>query len=496
MAADMICAYYDHMADSRPLFEGLNLTNHPDWDRFLGNFNVIRIVMTDFIKRQFSIGQGLLKMQKLLLRDLRRSYPDVDYFDPDDLLQSMTDIYETYHHRFVIVIDEWDAVFRVKKEDREGQTEYLDFLRDWMKDQPYIALAYMTGILPIKKYGQHSALNMFDEYSMTDPMQLAPFTGFTEEEVEDLCNQYGRELNGIKKWYNGYQVRGVIPADPGHKTQKETGKALESPKYTLYNPLSVVKSVSSGLIKNYWNKTENYQALAEYIQLNFDGLKNTIALLMDGGRAAVRLEAYQNDMTTFHSKDDVLALLIHLGYLGYDSETGEVFVPNREILDEFKTSTDTGEWQETFEMYRLSQLLLEATWAGDAEKVAEIIERAHHKAGNQTYHNEAALSYAIQLAYYSAQKYYTVIPELDTGKGYADLVYLPTPKHLEKPALLIELKYDQTADTAIRQIHRQQYPDRLEQYRGHLILVGISYNRELPADNPDFKHHTCIIERA
>ena len=124
------------------------------------------------------------------------------------------------------------------------------------------------------------------------------------------------------------------------------------------------------------------------------------------------------------------------------------------------------------------------------------MEEAHNQAGNKTYNDEAALSYAIQLAYYAAQKYYTTILELDSGKGYADIVYIPSPKYPEKPVLLIELKVDQVSDTALSQIKRQKYPDRLEHYKGNILLVGVNYDREARNDDPDFKHHSCVIEPA
>jgi hypothetical protein len=246
---------------------------------------------------------------------------------------------------------------------------------------------------------------------------------------------------------------------------------------------------------NYWNKTETYEALAEYIRKDYDGLKDAVALLMDGGRLKIDTSSYQNDMTTFSGRDDVLSLLIHLGYLGFDDERSEVFIPNREILDEFKTSTKGREWVSTFKSFETSQELLEATWNGDEEKVAELVEDAHNKAGNKTYNDEAALSYGIQLAYYAARKYYTTILELDTGKGYADVAYLPAPQYAEKPALLIELKYGHSTDIAMDQIRRQKYLDRFEHYKGNILVIGINYNREVPPDHPEFKHHSCRIEK-
>lgn len=355
MAADMICAYYDRTADSREIFGRMKLSeeteaasreNHScgNWDEYLGKFDVIRIVMTDFLEDSGNVDDALTYLTEEVTSELMEAYPDIRYGSRIKLRTVLNKIYSRTKRPFIIVIDEWDALFRVRKEDKEGQTQYLDFLRDWLKDKDYIALAYMTGILPIKKYGEHSALNMFSEYSMIAPMQLARFTGFTEEEVHTLCTAYGRDYEKIKAWYDGYLVSDIIPPDPNHQKLKERGKPPEAHRYSLYSPLSVVNAVSTGHIMNYWNSTESYEALAEYIRRDYDGLKNIVALLMDGGRVKVDLSTYQNDMTTFHSKDDILALLIHLGYLGYDSETGEVFIPNQEIMDVFRSSTKSAEW--------------------------------------------------------------------------------------------------------------------------------------------------------
>lgn len=502
MAADMICAYYDREADSRELFESRKLAADQNtegslpWDVYLGQFDVIRIVMTDFMSGSSSVQDMLDYLTEEVVEELKENFSDVNFGSRINLLTVMNKIYGKTKRQFVIVIDEWDAVFRTWKEDAAGQVQYLDFLRDLMKDKSYIALAYMTGILPIKKYGKHSALNMFDEYSMISPMQLAPFTGFTEEEVFDLCRQYGRDYEQIKNWYNGYEVSTVIPPDPDHEIFKKTGAALKPERYALYSPLSVVKAVQTGRLMNYWNKTETYEALAEYIRRDYDGLKEAVALLMDGGRLNVDPSTYQNDMTTFQGRDDILSLLIHLGYLGFDDERSEVFIPNREILDEFKTSTKSEEWVDTFKSFQISQELLKATWERDADKVAQLLEDAHNRAGNRTYNDESALSYAIQLAYYAAQKYYTTILELDSGKGYADIAYLPAPKYPDKPALVIELKYEQTAKTALSQIKRQKYDERLEHYKGNILLVGINYDKDQPNDKPDFKRHSCVIEKA
>ena len=499
LAADMLCAYYAYEEDSREMFEQCKLSksvkkdNELQWDAYLGKFDVLRLVMTEFFDKRMSFDKSMEKMQKLVCRDIKKIYPDVDYFDDADLLQTLADVYTDNKRQLVIVIDEWDAVFRTDNTNKKEQTEYLDFLRDLMKDKSYIALAYMTGILPIKKYGKHSALNMFTEYSMMYPKRLAPFTGFTEAEVRELCVKYNMSYDEIKDWYDGYVVSDTIPLDKREEFRE--GK-YSGHKTALYSPLSVVEAMLNGDIKNYWNKTETYEALAEYIKKDYDGLQEAVTLLMDGAKIRIDTSTYQNDMTTFYGRDDVLSLLVHLGYLGYDDEIGEVYIPNKEILDEFRSSTKSSEWTSRFRSLEISQELLQATWEKDADRVAELIEKAHDLAGNKTYNDEAALSYAIQYAYYAAERYYTTILELDSGKGYADIVFLPSPKFTDKPALLVELKYEKDAVTALSQIKKQRYPERLRHYKGNILLVGINYEKGQSPKQEGFKHHSCVIENA
>ena len=493
MAAAMLCAYYGMADGNRELFEKLKLAQCPEWDRYLGKFDVIRLVMTNFVDRTTPMVKVIGRMSMRILDELHETYPGVRY-DEDDFVYSLSKFYRASGRQFVVVIDEWDVIFRTHKNDYDAQRDYLNFLRSWLKDQDYVALSYMTGILPVKKYGEHSALNMYSEFSMVSPLQFAPYTGFTEVEVRDLCGKYGMNFASIKNWYDGYLVYDQGVVSELDRSATEPSRRAPARQYHLYAPLSVVNAMTYGQIKNYWNATETYEALAEYIRMDFDGLKETVARLMEGEHLPVRLGTYQNDMTSMTCRDDVLALLIHLGYLGYDQANSEVFIPNREIHDVFETSTQTPEWSSTMRALRNSKKLLEAVWAGDEETVAELLEAAHDQTGNRTYNSEAALSYAVQLAFYKAQDDYTLFPEVDTGRGYADLIYIPKrPIH---PALLVELKYNQNADTALEQILRQKYPSRLEQYKGNLILVGISYDRSADSAALNFKHHSCKMLKA
>lgn len=240
-----------------------------------------------------------------------------------NLMRTMQDVYNRTKIPFVVIIDEWDCIFREYKMDTDAQKQYLDFLRDLLKDKGYIVLAYMTGILPIKKYGTHSALNMFHEFSMTFAGPFAEYVGFTEKEVKSLCDQYHMDFEETKKWYDGYYLEG-------------TG--------SVYNPRSVVCAMQFRKFQYYWNQTETFEALRTYIDMNFEGLRDDIIHMMNGeNRIAVDIRSFTNDMVTFHSKDDVLTLLVHLGYL---SETAEVFIPNHEILNEYVTAVSNSDWGE------------------------------------------------------------------------------------------------------------------------------------------------------
>lgn len=468
VTADMLSAYYSRGCDSSELFAGLEIAEDGKHTENINQFNVLFLNMQEFLSRTDSMEKMLDLLKKRVSRELVREYPQVDYFDREDLLGCIQDVYDETKIRFIIIIDEWDCIFREYRSETEAQKMYLDFLRDMLKDKGYIALCYMTGILPIKKYGTHSALNMFDEFSMTYQGALAQYVGFTEEEVRGLCVRYGMDFEETKKWYDGYHLEGVG---------------------SVYNPRSVVSAMRFGKFQFYWNQTETFEALRSYIDMNFEGLKDAILKMMDGKNGVpVDVRSFTNDMVTFRSKDDVLTLLVHLGYLGYRSDLEEVFIPNEEILNEYVTSISNSDWGEVSRALKHSREALAAVWNRDEAAVAKAVEQAHFETSYLQYNDENALSYTISLALYVARNYYTVIKELPAGKGRADIVYLPRKQHTDKPALLVELKWNQAAESAIAQIRERCYPKALEDYRGNLLLVGVSYDEKT-------KEHCCRIEQ-
>ncbi len=468
MAANMMTAYYSRGCDSREMFSGLKIANDENFEKYLNKYNVIHISMQDFLTRSKSMSDMIESIERKLIREIKKQNPDIEYYE-EDLLSYLEETFVETEVPFIFIIDEWDCIFRIHQNDKNAQKEYLDFLRNILKDKSYVALAYMTGILPIKKYGQHSALNMFTEVSIINPREYSEFTGFTEEEVKELCERYDMSFEETKRWYDGYSLKGI----------------------SVYNPRSVVMSMTGRDYDSYWTQTETYEALKVYIQMDYDGLREKVEQLIAGEKIPVNTLTFVNDMTTFNSADDVLTLLIHLGYLTFnrtENIEGTCSIPNYEVQQEFINCIKDRGWEPVMNAIRASDELMELTIAGDEKAVAKRIEAIHEEnASILQYNNELSLSCVVALAYYSARKKYTILRELPTGKGFADLVFMPRRAN-NAPAMIVELKCDTVAQTALDQIREKNYAKCFDDYSGEILLVGISYNRES-------KEHFCKIEK-
>ena len=475
MAADMLSAYYNCGEDTSALFENLKIASAESYREHLNQYHVIKINMQEFLSATDSVEEMLAMLKKYISFDLFDQYEEtVRFRDEKNFIQVLKDVYAKTNRPFVILIDEWDCLFREYAHNTDAQRKYLDFLRAWLKDQDYVARAYMTGILPIKKYGTHSALNMFMEYSMTDPGDLAEYFGFTEDEVKALCEEYGMDFGEAQAWYDGYEL--VADSKDGSR------------HYAMYSPKSVVESMLRHRYGPYWNQTETYEALKVYIQMNLDGLKDSVIRMLAGESVSVDITGFANDMTSMHSADDVFALLIHLGYLNYDPDSRCVHIPNKEVSEVYTTSIKRMEgWSEVARSVEASRKLLQSLWDMDADAVAKGTDQAHDEISILQYNDENSLSCTITLAFYFAKEYYTVIRELPTGKGYADICLIPRTLHRDKPAAVIELKKEKDAQGAIDQIKQKNYGKALEDYKGNLLLVGINYDKE--------KKHSCVIEK-
>lgn len=477
IAARMVAAYYGKECNSEELFsvykiaEKVDAEKYGEYKKHLNKYNVIHLDITDMWVTRPKEQDFVQYVQTSVIDELRVVYSECVEDEAFSLPQVLSRIEEKTGERFIVIIDEWDHLFRENKNDTKMQSDYMDLLRGLFKGeraQRFIHLAYITGILPIKRYSNESALNNFDEFTMLHPEPLTEFVGFTEDEVKNLCKKYTMDFSEMQKWYDGY--------------------VLEKGKH-IYNPKSLTDAIRRRRIANYWTNTAAYESLADYISMDFDGLKTAMIQLLAGEPYCINIRRFENDMTSFKSRDDVLTLLVHLGYLSYNFETKEVRIPNAEVRTVFEDALTNTNWEPVINTLEKSQKLLRDTWNLDADAVAAGIEDAHMEfASILKYNDENSLRCVLRLGYYNAVNEYMVMDELPTGKGYTDVVFLPRPGS-DKPALVIELKYDKSAEGAIAQIKKKQYVKKLDAYKGNILLVGINYNKD-----SDDKKHTCIIE--
>lgn len=475
-AAKMLTAYYDCSCDSHKLFEGKKIAEADDYEEHLNKYNVICLDISGFVSDIKMAGGSLrsvpIKIEQALWKDL------VDEgFEPDsrDTLNDflLRIVSNPNGKPFIFIIDEWDALIREAKDDEEAQSAYLHLLRGWFKNTNFtpkvVAAAYMTGILPIKKDGSQSAISEFDEFSMLESGEFAEFVGFTEEEVKDRCKGTKIAFEDIKAWYDGYDL---------------------APVGSVYNPYSVMKALKSGKCRSYWRKTSAAESLKYYINMDFEGLQETVAQLIAGDRVSLNVDNFQNDFESFESADDVLTLLVHLGYLTYHESEKVVQIPNEEVRIEFRQFLSRQKINAGWvSLIKRSQKLLDDTLGGNGDEVAAALnEIRQEQYAPQFYNNEQALRAVIKYAYVAAVDRYIKIEEMPGGKGIADVVFLPV-KPSELPAMVVELKWNKSSGGAIAQIKEKKYAANLKQYKGNLLLVGINYDSKTGK-------HTCSIERA
>ena len=468
MAAEMLCAYYDKSCDSRSLFADLEIASDPGFEKHLNKYPVLYLDMTNFAGSTQD-PDIVSKIRNKLKADIVAAYPSVDIAPGDDVMEALYRVHESGGEAFIFIVDEWDAVCREYEPGSRAMDEYVDWLRSMFKSitaSDVFAGVYLTGILPIKKYNTQSALNNFVEYSMVRPGGMGKYFGFTKDEVRALSEKFGMDFEELENWYDGYRI-GDEPS--------------------MFNPNSVMMAVQNHMCENYWASTASYEAIAGYIGMNYEGLKDDIVAMLAGERREVDPAGFGNDMRDIHSKDDVLTVLIHLGYLSYDWRKRECYIPNREVSEEMARAVKANRWYEVANSLDKSKKLLAATLAGDEETVAQCIEAVHDENTSiLSYNDENSLSCVLSLAYYVARNNYVMHRELASGKGFADIVLIPR-RNVDSPAIIIELKVNKDADAAIDQIKRKEYPAKVAEYAGNLLLVGISYDRET-------KEHSCRIQ--
>ena len=472
ITADMLTAYYSKGCDSRKLFSTLEISKDASYEQNLNRYDVIHFDVQWCCMDAEGADRTVAYINDQIIKELKQIYPLDILDDTQTAYGAMSCIHAATGTKFIVIIDEWDALIRDEEASQGVQEEYINFLRGMFKGtEPtkFIQLAYLTGILPIKKVRTQSALNNFSQFTMLNPGPLAPYIGFTEDEVQVLCREYQKDFREVKRWYDGYQLG----------------------NFHVYNPNAVVCLMQEGSFQSYWSQTGTYETIVPLINRDFDGLKASVIEMLAGAQVPVYVSSFQNDMVSFADKDDVLTLLIHMGYLAYNQMNQTAFIPNEEIRQEFAAATRKKKWNSLLDFQRESEKLLDATLDLDECAVADAIEKIHTEyASVIQYHDENALSSVLAIAYLSTMQYYfKPIRELPTDRGFADFVFLPKPEYADiYPALLVELKWNQSAETALAQIKEKKYPFALEAYTGNILLIGIGYNKKT-------KEHRCRIEK-
>ena len=468
IATNIMCAYYSKGCDSREMFSKLKISKAKNYEQYLNKLNFIKIDVASEYQNARVKDEMLIDLQAKLLREFRAQFPKIKFRNNETLANCMMEVYSATGETFVIILDEYDCLVR-NQFGTNLFADYLEFLNGLFKSdtlKPAIALAYLTGILPIVRDRVQSKLNNFEEYTILNSYNLAEFVGFTEKEVKPLCKKYKVDYAQCKKEYDGYAQNG----------------------YEIYNPESVVKCMLKGEFGNFWGKTSTYMVITDRLKHNYKGAKEDVVKMLSGEEVKVNITRYMNTMTDFHSKDDVFTYLIHLGYLAYNSKEGTCRIPNLEVRKEWNNAIeDMPEYSKTDDIIKASEDLLEQTLLKNSDAVAKALDNTHiHVTSNRNFNNEDALAAAVYIAFVHALNYYNCFKELSTGKGFADLVYVPVVKSPEHPAIIIELKHNQSTGKALQQIQSRQYFDALENYKGNLLFVAINYDKET-------KKHECEI---
>ena len=467
-AAGMIDAYYSRGCDSYELFKDTEIATKDSFKKHMNQYHVIHLDVASFWD---SYKDNIVeKIREYILDELKDEYGEK--IDCTKMLSVvLMSVYKLTNIPFVIIIDEWDCIIR-NSGDEALVHKYLQFLHSLFKSEEskaFLALAYITGILPIKKIRDESALNNFDEYTMLKSKPITKYFGFTEEEVKELCDKYDMDFDTAKTWYNGYLIDGIH----------------------MYNPNSVSLAMKKQDFDSYWKNTSSFESINTFITMNYEGLKDDVLTMLSGGKVPVNTDTFGNDLFEISSKDEALTALIHLGYLAYDAEEGSAYIPNYEVAKAYQAALNKGNWKDIAKSISRCDELLRATIAKDADKAAQIIEIAHEAYTSiLKYNDENSLSCVLTMAYFTAPAYYNIVREFPAAKGFTDLVFIPRANAGKRPAMVVELKYNQSADSAIQQIKENRYQGALSGYSDRILLVGVNYD----ANGTDKKKHTCVIE--
>ena len=459
--AMMLETYYSKNANSKEIFDKLNISKCNSYEKHLNKHNVIYITFNNNAGINDNYKDYMNYYTSRLTKDIKELWPDVEI--SDDIPDMLSEIQSKTGKGFIFIIDEWDYIYNNNLFTEQERDNFLLFLKDLLKDKPYVDLCYMTGVLPIAKYCTGSALNMFREYNFLNDNIYYTYYGFTTEEVEHICSQQDKvTMKDLREWYDGYKIQGI----------------------DLYNPRSVICALSDGICQSYWTNTGPMDEIIYHINQNIEEVKNDVVQMISNIPVEIRLKGYSAEQLTLETRNQILSAMTVYGFLTYHDETLEI--PNKELMIKFDDALEDKSMNEVSKLVLRSDEMLKATIRQDVDKMAEIIQEAHDiNIPIIKYNDENSLACVISLVYLSARSKYKIVREMPAGIGFADFIFFPKDK--SKPAFIIELKKNSTSEEALKQIFDKRYDLALKDYTGLKLAIGISYDSNL-------KKHSISIQ--
>lgn len=476
--ANMLGAFFGRVTDGKDIFDKLEIAKWKDYREYLHNYDVIYIDFSRLPENCDSYDKYICRISDGIKKDLLQEYPDLSIDLSKPVWDNLQIVFEQNKTKFIFVMDEWDAIFHKGFVLEADKKSYLEFLRDLLKGQGYVELAYMTGVLPIAKYSSGSEINMFKEYDMATKKKFSEYFGFLDAEVDRLFAIYQQitedaeiTREDLTEWYDGYHTAAGV---------------------RMYNPRSIICALADNQISNYWTSSGPYDEIFYYIRNNIEDVRDDLAMMVSGERIKIKLQGYAATSTELNTKNQIFSAMVVYGLLTY--ENGEVLIPNRELMDKFDELLLTNESMGyVYCLAKESEKMLKATLAGDTKRMAEILKLAHDtESPIFSYNSEIELSAVVNLVYLAARDRYRVEREDKAGEGYVDFIFYPERKGAD--ALILELKVNSTPADAIEQIRNKNYALRLKgkmgeqpKYTGRILAVGIGYDRKT-------KEHSCKVE--
>ena len=455
--AMMLECYYSKNADFKNIFDNLNISKFDSYEKHLNKHNVVYLQLNELpnYSKNVTYDDFISRYEKLLFEDIQELWPNINIDKNNALSDVFNKILSETGEGFIFIIDEWDFIFNNNLFSKEDRDKYLLFLKDLLKDRPYVELCYMTGVLPIAKYSTGSALNMFREFTFLNDDKYYKFYGFTTEEVENLCKKQDKiTMDDLKEWYDGYKIQDI----------------------DLYNPRSVVCALSDGSCKSYWTNTGPMDEIIYYINQNMDEVKNDIIQMVSNIPVELRLKGYGTEKLSLNTRNEILSAMAIYGFLTYHDEIIEI--PNKELMIKFDDALEDKSMNEISKLVLKSNEMLKATINEDTETMTKIIQEAHDiNIPIIKYNDENSLACIVSLVYLSARSKYKIVREMPAGIGFADFIFFP--KDISKPSFIIELKKNSTSEEALNQIFEKRYDLALKDYTGKKLAIGISYDSNL-----------------